>query len=83
MVFTERQEQELMVNHNGVIQVRDITVIERDGVEVVRTNHRHVVDVDDDVTDESIRLKAVASQVWTQEVRNNRASEKANSAAQV
>ena len=33
MALTERQEQKLEILPNGVIQVQDISIIERDGVE--------------------------------------------------
>ena len=65
MALTERTEQKLEILPNGVIQVLDITVIERDGVVIDRLNHRKVVEVEDDVTNESERIRAVAAAVWT------------------
>jgi hypothetical protein len=41
------------VLENGVLQVRQDTIVEEDGVELHRMYHRHVVDVGDDVTNES------------------------------
>ena len=49
MALTERAEQSLHILHNGMIEVRDTLVIERDGVEVSRSHHRKVIDVEDDV----------------------------------
>ena len=79
MALTERTEEQLEILHNGVIQVRETTVILRDGVEISRTHHRKVVDVDDDVTGESQRLKDISSAVWTAKVKSDRAAERAAS----
>jgi len=50
------------VLENGAIQVRRDTIIERDGIEISRTYHRHVVAPGDDLSreDESVRRIAVA-----------------------
>jgi len=76
MALTERKEQKLEILPNGVIQVQDINIIERDGIEISRLYSRKVVDVEDDTSGESGRLKAVAAVTWTPEVKTNRASEK-------
>ena len=49
------------VLNDGSIQVRRDTIIERDGVEISRTYHRHVVAPGDDLSgeDESVRRIAV------------------------
>jgi len=76
MALTERQEQKLEILPNGMIQVQDITVIERDGAEINRLFHRKVIDVDDDITTESPRIKAIAPEVWTDEIKSARAAKK-------
>ncbi len=45
---------------DGQIQVRQITRIMEDGVELSKSYHRHVVDVGDDVSNESQIVKDVA-----------------------
>ena len=50
------------------IQVRTANIIERDGVEVTRTFHRHVLSPGDDVTNEDPKVQAIANAVWTEEV---------------
>ena len=50
------------------IQVRTATIIERDGVEISRSNHRHVLAPGDDVTSEDPKVQAIANAVWTEEV---------------
>jgi len=53
---------------DGQIQVRTDTVIERDGVEVSRSFHRHVVAPGDDVSGEDASVQTVANAVHTAEV---------------
>jgi hypothetical protein len=69
MALTERQEigsREVLAD--GQIQVRTDTVIERDGVEISRTFHRHVVAPGDDVSGEDAAVKTVANAVHTDAV---------------
>lgn len=77
MVLTERQEQKLEILPNGVIQVQDIRIILDDDIEISRMYHRKVIDVDNDVTGESQRIRAITPHVWTPEVRAARQSERA------
>lgn len=67
--FTERREHkiEILPPHN-VIQCRRADIIEKDGVEVGRTYHRHVCVPGDDVSEECPELQAVAAALWTEEV---------------
>jgi hypothetical protein len=50
------------------IQIRTATIIERDGTEISRTFHRHVLTPGDDVTNENPKVQAIANAVWTEEV---------------
>jgi len=77
MALTEKTEQKLEILPNGIIQVQDIRVIMDNGVEISRTFHRKVIDVDESVANESARIKSIASQIWTAEVKAARISEKA------
>ena len=52
------------------IQVRTATIIKRDGVEISRTFHRHVVAPDADVSGESADVQALATQFHTQEIKD-------------
>lgn len=45
---------------DGQIQVRTDTVIERNGIEISRTYHRHVVEPGNDLDVENPRVKALA-----------------------
>ena len=53
---------------NNSIQVRTATIIEKDDVEIAKTYHRHVVSPGDDVTNEDLRVQAIAKAIWTEEV---------------
>ena len=52
----------------NTIQVRTATIIEKDGAELTRTFHRHVLSPGDDVTNEDPKVQAIANAVWTEEV---------------
>jgi hypothetical protein len=64
---TTKVDQVELVETNH-IQVRTATIIERDGVEISRSNHRHVLAPGDDVTSEDPKVQAIANAVWTEEV---------------
>ena len=69
MALTERTEigsREVLADWQ--IQVRTDTVIERDGVEVSRSFHRHVVVPGQDVSGEDASVQTVANAVHTAEV---------------
>jgi len=53
---------------NNSIQVRTATIIEKDGIEIAKTFHRHVVAPGDNVTNEDPRVQAIANAIWTEEV---------------
>lgn len=50
------------------IQIRTATIIERDGVEISRSFHRHVVAPGDDISNEDPKVQSIANAVWTEEV---------------
>ena len=56
-----------LTEHN-VLQVRTATIIERDGVEISRTFHRHTVSPGEDVSNEDPKVQAIANTIWTPEV---------------
>ena len=51
------------------VQVRTATIIERDGVEISRSFHRHVVAPDADISGESPEVQAICAAVHTDEVK--------------
>lgn len=82
MALTERTVEDKIeiVGEFKHIQVRTATIIERDGVEISRSFHRHIVAPNDDVSTESAEVQAIAATVHTAEVK---AAYEAHLAAQV
>jgi hypothetical protein len=72
MALTERTEQDKIevVGQFKHVQVRTATVIERDGVEISRSFHRHVLAPDADITGESTEVQAICNAVHTQAVKD-------------
>ena len=69
MALTERIEigsREVLAD--GQIQVRTDTVIERDGIEVSRTYHRHVIVPGADVSAEDVSVQRIARVEHTKQV---------------
>ena len=56
------------ITENNCIQVRTANVIEKDGTEIARTFHRHVISPIDDITNEDEKVKSVANAIWTPEI---------------
>jgi hypothetical protein len=56
------------VLESNSIQVRTANVIEKDGVEISRTFHRHVVNPTQDISGENAKVQAIASAIWTEEI---------------
>ena len=71
MALTEEtiQDKIEVVGDFKHIQVRTATIIERDGVEISRSFHRHVIAPDADVSGESAEVQAIAATVHTDEVK--------------
>jgi hypothetical protein len=67
MALTEREavDQIEVVGSFKHIQVRCATIIERDGVELSRSFHRHVVSPGDDLSSQSADVQAIAAVVHT------------------
>ena len=69
MAFTERSEHKLeIIPPYSIIQCRRADIIEKDGVEVGKTYHRHVRVPGEDVSNDCAELQAVAGALWTPEV---------------
>ena len=67
--FTERVEYKLEITPPySVIQCRKAAIVEKDGEEVGRSYHRHVVVPGDDLTNACEEVKKVATALWTPEV---------------
>ena len=81
MALTERFENDKIevVGQYKAVQVRKATMIERDGVEISRTFHRHVLHpgtlgdgdvlVDTDISGEDADVQAICTAAWTDAVK--------------
>jgi hypothetical protein len=56
------------------VQVRNATIISKDGVELTRSYHRHVVMPDGDVSAEDADVQAICNAVFTQDCKDNYAT---------
>jgi hypothetical protein len=80
LALTERTEEDKIecVGPYRSIQVRTATVIERDGVEISRSFHRHVLQCsaktgdtwgDTDISGESAEVQGICNVVWSDAVK--------------
>ena len=69
MALTEKTIVDLVeVVQSNHIQVRTANIIEKDGVEIAKSFHRHVLAPGSDVSGEDSKVQALASAIWTPEV---------------
>ena len=70
MALTERTEiDQIEVVKDFFIQVRQATIIEKDGQQVARTFHRWCLTPDMNISDQEQKVKDIANAAWTPEVR--------------
>jgi hypothetical protein len=65
------------------IQVRQATVIEKDGVQVARSFHRWVLNPDSDISGQEQKVKDICNAAWTDEVKAAYETFKAEQAARM
>ena len=82
MALTETTEQDKIeiVGEFKLVNVRTATVIKRDGVEISRSFHRHVVSPDSVISSESAEVKAICNVVHTDAVKSAYATHRADNA---
>jgi hypothetical protein len=70
MALTERTEEDKIeiVGAFKHVQVRTATIIERDGEEISRSFHRHIVAPGGDTSGESAEVQAICAAVHTAEL---------------
>jgi hypothetical protein len=69
MALKEKNEIDLIeITAIGAIQVREATVILKNGKEISRTFHRYVLLPGADLEGQPARVKAIAKAIWTPEV---------------
>ena len=70
MALTEKTNiDQIEIVNSWAVQVRQATIIERDGKFVSRTFHRWVLTPDMDISDQEQKVKDIANAAWTPEVR--------------
>ena len=67
-VYTEGISYQVEVLEDGQLQVRKATRVYKDGVEIGKTYHRHVLTPEADLTNEVKKVKDIAEVVWTEAV---------------
>jgi hypothetical protein len=65
------------------IQVRQATVIEKDGVQVARSFHRWVLTPDMDISGQEQKVQDICNVAWTDEVKSAYETFKAEQAARL
>ena len=73
MALTETTEYDKIevVGQYKAVQVREATVIKKDGTELTRSFRRYVLHPDVDVSKEPAEVKAVCDAVWTDTVKDS------------
>lgn len=81
MALTEETVQDKIeiVGDHKMVQVRTATIIKRDGKEISRSFHRHVVAPDADISGETAEVQAICNAVHTQAVKDAYAAHVASS----
>jgi hypothetical protein len=65
------------------IQVRQATVIQKDGIEVARSFHRWVLTPDSDISGQEQKVQDICNVAWTDEVKSAYETFKAEQAARL
>ena len=81
MALTEESFADKIEIVNNHVQVRVATVIKRDGEEISRSFHRHVVAPGDDYSAEDDKVQAICAAVHTQDVIDAYAAHQASQGA--
>ena len=84
MALTERSENDKIevVGSYKAVQVRRADIVERDGVEIARTFHRHVLNpgtvapgtstlTDTDISGEDADVQAICNAAWTDAIKES------------
>lgn len=65
MAITKRNEVTQTIDPQGNISVLTVTIIEEDGVELARNNHRAMLSPGDSTSGKPAEVVAVAGAVWS------------------
>jgi hypothetical protein len=71
MALTEKIEiDQIEIAKDFFVQVRQSTVVERDGQFVARSFHRWVLTPDSDISGQEQKVKDICNAAWTEEVKS-------------
>jgi hypothetical protein len=65
MITEQSVIDQVEVTRNGFIQVRRADLVFKDGVEIAKNYHRHVLSPGADLSGEDAKVVAIAQAVWT------------------
>lgn len=69
MSLTEKKEiDRIEVVNDWNIQVRESTIIQKDGQQIAQTFHRWVLNPDSDISTQEEKVKNICNAAWTPEV---------------
>lgn len=69
MAISEKNITDVIeILENNTIQIRNANIIEKDGIEIAKTYHRHVINPLDDISNENAKVQAIGNAIWTKEV---------------
>jgi predicted component of viral defense system (DUF524 family) len=60
-----------VVGDYKIVHVRTATVIKKDGAEISRSFHRHIVEPNADTSNESAEVKAICNAVHTDKIKSS------------
>jgi len=66
-IYTEGESYQIEVLEDGQMQVRKASRVYKDGVEISKSYHRHVLAPGADITEEVERVKDISKAVWTED----------------
>ena len=69
MALTESIEYDKIEVLEYAVQVREATVIKKDGKELTRSFHRYTLNPDSDISNEPAKVQAVCNAVFTDAVK--------------
>lgn len=72
MALTEKIEiDQIEIVADWNVQVRQATIIEKNGEQISRTFHRWILTPDMDISDQEQKVQDIANAAWTPEVKAN------------
>jgi len=67
-ITTEKSIDQIAVNENGLVMLREKTVVLDNGKEIATTFHRSILEPEDDLTGQPSNVVAIAQASWTPEI---------------